>query len=269
MDVFLRIAPELHLKRLLVGGFEKVYEINRSFRNEGVSQRHNPEFTMLEVYEAWSDYEGMMRLCEEIISAIAKEIFGSLKITYQDKEIDFTTPWQRHSFSDVVKEKFGITADDSAEAMLKKIKDKKKNIALEGKLTRSAVMKIVEDLLQEKENYNPVFFTDYFSVLSPLAKVKKDNPAVAERFELFIAGIEVGNAYTEQNDPVEQKKRFEDDIKENPDNKTIDEDFINALEYGMPPAGGLGIGIDRLIMLFTNSASIREVILFPLLRPEK
>ncbi len=269
MEVYLRIAPELHLKRLLVGGFEKVYEINRSFRNEGVSTRHNPEFTMLEVYEAWVDYEGMMKLCEEIISFLAKEVLGSFKITYQEKEIDLTPPWQRHSFAEAVKEKFGINPDDSAEIILKKLKGSKPNVAIEGRLTRSAVMKLVEDLLQERENYNPVFFTDYFSVLSPLAKVKKDNPALAERFELFVAGMEVANAYSEQNDPIEQKKRFEDDLKENPEDKSIDEDFIHALEYGMPPAGGLGIGIDRLVMLLTNCASIREVILFPLLRPER
>jgi lysyl-tRNA synthetase class 2 len=268
MEIFLRIAPELYLKRLLVGGFDKVYEINRSFRNEGVSTRHNPEFTMLEVYQAWSDYEGMMNLCQELISSLAKEILGSTKITYQDKEVDLTPPWQRQSFADVVKEKFGINPDDSAETILKKIKAAKKNIELDSRLTRSAAMKIVEDALEEKENFNPVFFTDYFSTLSPLAKVKKDNPALAERFELFVGGIEVANAYSEQNDPVEQKKRFEDELKENPENKSIDQDYIEALEYAMPPAGGLGIGIDRLVMLFTNSASIREVILFPLLRPE-
>jgi lysyl-tRNA synthetase class 2 len=251
-----------------VGGFDKVYEINRSFRNEGVSTRHNPEFTMLEVYQAWSDYEGMMNLCQELISSLAKEILGSTKITYQDKEVDLTPPWQRQSFADVVKEKFGINPDDSAETILKKIKAAKKNIELDSRLTRSAAMKIVEDALEEKENFNPVFFTDYFSTLSPLAKVKKDNPALAERFELFVGGIEVANAYSEQNDPVEQKKRFEDELKENPENKSIDQDYIEALEYAMPPAGGLGIGIDRLVMLFTNSASIRELILFPLLRPE-
>ncbi|MDP2939603.1 MAG: lysine--tRNA ligase [Candidatus Omnitrophota bacterium] len=270
MDVFLRIAPELYLKRLLVGGFEKIYEINRSFRNEGVSTRHNPEFTMLEVYACYWDYEDMMKLCEEIFCFLAKEIFGSLKINYQEKEIDLTPHWQKVSFAKVVKEKFNIDPKDSPEAILQKIKKLQKDISLEeGRLTRSHVMKIVEDLLQESETFNPVFFTDYFSLLSPLAKARIDNPDLSQRFELFVGGIEIANAYTEQNDPIEQRKRFEFDLKEDSESKTIDEDYVEALEYGMPPAGGLGIGIDRLLMLFTNSASIREVILFPLLRPEK
>lgn len=267
MDVFLRIAPELYLKRLLVGGLERVYELNRNFRNEGISTRHNPEFTMLEVYQSYGNFEDMMKLTEEMISAVVKEIHGSYKITYQGKELDFTPPWTRRSFTKVVKEHFDINPEDSAEEMLAKVKVKKGNVKIE-KLTRSAIMKIVEDVLDENQNPNPVFMLDYFTFLSPLAKAHPDNPAVAQRFEFFIAGMEVGNAYSELNDPIEQRARLVEDLDDDVEtgNRTIDEDFITALEYGMPPAGGLGIGIDRLVMLLTDSASIRDVILFPLLK---
>lgn len=268
MEVFLRIAPELYLKRLLVGGLERVYEINRSFRNEGVSTRHNPEFTMLEVYEAYSNYEGMMALTEEIVSGLAQELFGSFKFNYQGKEIDVTPPWQRKSFAEVVKDSFAINPEDDAKTIAQKLADKKVKVSAPEKLSRSALMKVVEDHLQEEEQFNPVFFVDYFSSLSPLAKRKKDNPLLAERFELFMGGMEIANAYSELNDPIEQKQRLEKDLKDNKEGK-LDEDFITALEYGMPPAGGLGIGIDRLVMLLTDSPSIREVIFFPLLRPEK
>ncbi len=270
LEVFLRIAPELYLKRLLVGGFEKVYEINRNFRNEGTSTRHNPEFTMLEVYQAYADYEDMMKLTEELVSRLAKEMTGSYKVMYQGKEIDFTPPWQRRSFSDLVKQKFNIDPEDTAEAMLEKVKAKAGHKVKVDKLTRSAVMKIAEDILEEEEITRPVFFTDYFTFLSPLAKVRKDNPAIAERFECFIAGMEVGNAYSELNDPLEQRKRLLEDLEDDVEtgNRAIDEDFLHALEYGMPPAGGLGIGIDRLVMLLTDAASIRDVILFPLLKPQ-
>lgn len=269
MEVFLRIAPELYLKRLLVGGFEKVYEINRNFRNEGISTRHNPEFTMLELYQAYGDYEDMMKLTEDMISSLAKEITGSYKVVYQGKEIDFTAPWERKSFAGLVKEKFNIDPTDTAEIMLEKVKTKAGHKVKVDKLTRSAVMKIAEDVLEEEEITHPVFFTDYFTFLSPLAKVREDNPAIAQRFECFIAGLEVGNAYSELNDPLEQRKRLLEDLEDDVEtgNRAIDEDFLNALEYGMPPAGGLGIGIDRLVMLLTDAASIRDVILFPLLKP--
>lgn len=269
LEVFLRIAPELYLKRLLVGGLERVYEINRNFRNEGISTRHNPEFTMLEVYQAYGNYEDMMKLTEDLVSSLVQKIAGSLKITYQGKKIDFTTPWKRESFAQIVKDKFDINPGDNAEAMLDKVKAKGSGKVKLEKLTRSAVMKIVEDLLEEDAQMNPVFFTDYFSFLSPLAKTKKDNQAIAERFECFIAGLEVGNAYSELNDPQEQRRRLEEDLDDDVEtgNRAIDEDFIHALEYGMPPAGGLGIGIDRLVMLLTDAASIRDVILFPLLKP--
>jgi len=267
-DLFLRIAPELYLKQLLVGGLEKVYEINRSFRNEGVSTRHNPEFTMLEVYAAYSDYKGMMSLAEELIISVAKEIFGGTKFVYQDKEIDLSPPWQRLSFADLVKDKFGIEPSDEAAVMLKKLQDK--GFAKDkGRLSRSQVAKIIEDILEEGLQVNPVFVTDYFASLCPLAKNKKDNPLISERFELYVSGLEIGNAYSELNDPIEQRRRFQEEIKEldADEKKNVDEEYITALEHGMPPAGGLGIGIDRLVMLLTNQASIRDVILFPLLRP--
>lgn len=269
MDVFLRIAPELYLKRLLVGGLERVYEINRNFRNEGVSTRHNPEFTMLEVYQAYGDFTDMMTLTEEMVSSIVHTVCGSYKVTYQGKEIDFSPPWQRRSFAEFVKKKFDIDPTDDAQKMFEKVKKVRTQPLKVEKLTRSAVMKIVEEVLDEEDLTNPVFFTDYFTFLSPLAKTRKDNPAIAERFECFIAGMEIGNAYSELNDPLEQRKRLEEDLTDDVEtgNRTIDEDFVNALEYGMPPAGGLGIGIDRLVMLLTDSASIRDVILFPLMKP--
>ncbi|HOW35151.1 MAG TPA: lysine--tRNA ligase [Candidatus Omnitrophota bacterium] len=268
MEVFLRIAPELYLKRLLVGGLERVYELNRNFRNEGISTRHNPEFTMLEVYQAYADYEDMMKLTEDLVSTVAKETTGSYKVSYQGKEIDFTPPWPRRSFSTLVKEKFGIDSKDDAAVMLEKIKAKKGAVKVD-KLTRSGVMKIAEDLLEEEATANPVFFTDYFTFLSPLAKARVDDPTIAQRFEFFIAGMEVGNAYSELNDPQEQRRRLVEDLTDDTEtgNRTIDEDFLNALEYGMPPAGGLGIGVDRLVMLLTDAPSIRDVILFPLLKP--
>jgi lysyl-tRNA synthetase class 2 len=269
MDVFLRIAPELYLKRLLVGGLEKVYEMNRNFRNEGVSTRHNPEFTMLEVYQAYGDYEDMMKLTEDLVSGLAKEITGSYKVTYQGKEIDFTPPWDRRSFAQVVKEKFDINPEDDANVMLDKVKAHKTQKVKIDKLTRSGVMKIVEDMLEEEEIIHPVFFTEYFTFLCPLAKTLPDNKAISQRFEVFIGGLEVGNAYSELNDPQEQRKRMTEDLEDDVEtgNRSVDEDFLNALEYGMPPAGGLGIGIDRLVMLLTDSPSIRDVILFPLMKP--
>ncbi len=270
MDLFLRIAPELYLKQLLVGGLGRVYEINRSFRNEGVSIKHNPEFTMLEVYQAFANYEDMMQLSQDLIVAVAKEVLGSTEFSYQGKTINLNPPWQEKSFAHMVKEKFNIEPQDEATVMLKKLQDK--NIAKDKlRLSRSQVNNIIEDILDEDLSVNPTFVTDYFTNLCPLAKAKKDNPAISERFELYVGGIEIGNAYSELNNPLEQRKRFEEEIKElNADEqKSVDDDYILALEHGMPPAGGLGIGIDRLVMLLTDQPSIRDVILFPLLRPEK
>jgi lysyl-tRNA synthetase class 2 len=270
IDLYLRIAPELYLKQLLVGGLERVYEINRSYRNEGVSQKHNPEFTMLEVYQAYANYLDMMQIAQDLIITAAKEVLGNTKFTYQGKGVDLALPWQRISFAEMVKKKFDISPGDEAGVMLKKLHAK--GFAKEAaKLTRSQVAKVIEDILEQEMGSNPVFVTDYFTNLCPLAKTRKDNPLISERFELYIAGLEIGNAYTELNDPLEQRKRFEEEIKElSPEEKkNVDEDYVLALEHGMPPAGGLGIGVDRLIMLLTDQPSIRDVILFPLLRPEK
>ena len=268
MDLFLRIAPELYLKRLIVGGFEKIYEINRSFRNEGVSTRHNPEFTMLELYAAYCDYEDMMKITEEIFAHVAQSVLGKLKFDYQGKEIDFTPPWPRRSFAQAVKERFDIDPGDQTTVMVEKLKAKGRPV--EERLTRSQIVKMVEEILTADAPTQPVFFTEYFSILCPLAKNKKENPLISERFELYAAGMEVANAYSELNDPLEQRARLEVELKDAvASGRCLDEDFIEALEYGMPPTGGLGIGIDRLVMLFLNQSSIRDVILFPLLRPEK
>ncbi|MDD2689676.1 MAG: lysine--tRNA ligase [Candidatus Omnitrophica bacterium] len=270
LDLYLRIAPELYLKRLLVAGLDRVYEINRSFRNEGVSTRHNPEFTMLEVYAAFADYEEMMRLTEDLVVFVAEKVLGTRKFVYQGKQIDLSTPWQRRSFAEMVRTKFDIEPGDEVPVMLKKLQEK--GFAKDkARLTRSQVNVIIEDILEQDMNINPTFVTDYFTNISPLAKTKKDNPLISERFELFIAGLEIGNAYSELNDPIEQRKRFEEEIKElnKEEKKNVDDDYITALEHGMPAAGGLGIGIDRLVMLLTDQPSIRDVILFPLLRPEK
>ncbi len=269
IDLFLRIAPELYLKRLLVGGLDRVYEINRSFRNEGVSTRHNPEFTMLEVYQAYANYEDMMKLSQDLIVSVAKEVLGKEQITYQGKLIDLTPPWQQKSFATMVKEKFNIEPSDEVPAMLKKLKAK--GFAKDkDRLTRSQINKIIEEILEEDMSVNPTLVTDYFTYLCPLAKTRQENPLISERFELYMAGMEIGNAYSELNNPIEQRKRFEEEIKEldADEQKNVDEDYCLALEHGMPNAGGLGIGIDRLVMLLTDQPSIRDVILFPLLRPE-
>lgn len=269
MDVFLRIAPELYLKRLLVGGLDRVYEINRNFRNEGVSTRHNPEFTMLELYQAYGDMQDMMDITETLISSLAKDITGDYKVQFGEHTIDFTTPWKRVSFAGLIKDKFNIDPTDSAETMLAKVKVKRPGNYKMDKLTKSNIMKIVEEVLDEDATMDPVFFTDYFTFLCPLAKTDPANPALSKRFEFFIAGMEVGNAYSELNDPQEQRARLLEDLQDDTETglRNIDEDFVRALEYGMPPAGGLGIGIDRLVMLLTNSTSIRDVILFPLMKP--
>ncbi|MDP8259417.1 MAG: lysine--tRNA ligase [Candidatus Gygaella obscura] len=269
LDLYLRIAPELYLKKLLVAGFEKIYEINRSFRNEGVSTRHNPEFTMLEVYTAFADVEDVMTLTENLITGLVESIHGDKKITYQDKQIDFSK-WERISFAQVMEDTYGIQASDDLSTWVDKLKAKGVKVGSKN-VTKSFVANLIADLLVPREDH-PVFITDLFSVLCPLAKTKPDNPYLSERFELFISGMEVANAYSELNDPIEQKERFLQELKDldkdQAKEKSLDDDFIRALEYAMPPAGGLGIGIDRLVMLLTDQASIREVILFPLLRPE-
>lgn len=267
LELYLRIAPELYLKRLLVAGFDKVYEINRSFRNEGVSTRHNPEFTMLEAYTAYVDYRDVMKLTEELIRFLARSMFGKEEISYQGKRINLTS-FNEVSFVQMMKEKFDIKPEDRLESWIEKLK--RKNVTVkEERISRSFVINLMADLIEPRSE-KPVFVTDLFTELCPLARKKKDNPMLAERFELFIGGLEVANAYSELNDPVEQRARLQEELKDLPpeEAKSLDEDFLAALEHGMPPAGGLGIGIDRLVMLFCDQPSIRDVILFPLLRPQ-
>ncbi|MBU1912515.1 MAG: lysine--tRNA ligase [Candidatus Omnitrophica bacterium] len=267
IDLYLRLAPELYLKRLLVGGFDKVYELNRNFRNEGISIRHNPEFTMIEIYQAYSDCSGMMQLTEEIFNYVAAEVLGTDKLKFGEKLIDLTPPWPRWSFAEEIKRKFDINPDDSSEVWIKKLKAK--GIDFKAKdITRSQIANIITEMLEPETGGRPIFVMDLFAELCPLAKRKKDSPLLTDRFELFMGGMEIANAYSELNDPIEQKKRFEEQLVGQEGVKKIDEDFVRALEYGMPPAGGLGIGIDRMVMLFANQPSIRDVILFPQLKPE-
>jgi lysyl-tRNA synthetase class 2 len=256
MDLYLRVAPELYLKRLLVGGFEKVYEINRNFRNEGISTRHNPEFTMIEIYQAYVNYKSVMDLCRDLIVNVAKDIFGSMEFEMNGNKINLTPPWNCLTFDEALK-KIDPEVYDKNEGIFK----------LQGLDGNKLKNKIFEELV-EPSLIQPTFITDYPREFSPLSKTRDDNPEVAERFELFIGGQELGNAYSEQNDPVEQRKKLEEQLNEKDEEtpKVIDEDFVNALEYGMPPAAWLGIGIDRLVMTLCNCNSIRDVILFPQMR---
>ncbi|HND53002.1 MAG TPA: lysine--tRNA ligase, partial [Pirellulaceae bacterium] len=267
IPLFMRIALELHLKRLMVGGMERVYELGRVYRNEGISQRHNPEFTMLEVYQAYGDYRSMMDLTERVIVDAIQSIGGSLVLPWGEKTIDFTPPFARHTYDELFFEHTGIDPRDSVNVA--KLADE---IGFETKGKHPDVVKsFVFEERVEDALVGPVFVTDYPSSICPLTKRKRDNKDVAERFELFIHGMEVANAYTELNDPDLQEQLFRTQLEGMPEEDSMakmDHDFIRALRHGMPPAGGLGIGIDRLVMLLTNAQSIREVILFPLLRPE-
>jgi lysyl-tRNA synthetase class 2 len=274
MQLYLRIATELHLKRLIVGGFEKVFEMGRIFRNEGISTRHNPEFTTIEVYQAYADYHDMMDLTEAIITTVAQDVLGTLKITYQDQEIDLTPPWRRVTMHDVVHEKTGIdftqfSTLDEAKAAAEKagLRDIEKCASI-GKILNEAFEQTVEESLVQ-----PTFILDYPVEISPLAKPHRDKSGLVERFELFIVGRETANSFSELTDPLDQRARLEAQAARKAagdlEAQGVDEDFLTALEHGMPPTGGLGIGIDRLVMLLTNSPSIRDVIAFPLLKPEK
>jgi lysyl-tRNA synthetase class 2 len=272
MDMVLRIAPELYLKRLLVGGFEKVFELNRNFRNEGLSPRHNPEFTMLEVYEAYGDGEGMIRLTESLISAMAQAACGSTKLQYQGQELDLTAPFKRIPMRQAVVELGGVADPESLTD--EQLGELLPEVAPAARKTMSAGQKLeaLFGALAEPKLFQPVFITDYPIEISPLAKRKPGQPQLADRFELFIAGREIANGFSELNDPLDQYQRFADQLKarEKGDEEAhhMDEDFVTALLHGMPPAGGMGLGIDRLIMLLTDAASIRDVILFPHMRPE-
>ncbi|MEG1559678.1 MAG: lysine--tRNA ligase [Clostridia bacterium] len=273
IDMYLRIALELRLKQLIVGGIERVYEIGRVFRNEGMDATHNPEFTMMELYQAYTDYNGMMRLSENLIAHLAKTVLGTLTVEYQGYTIDLTPPFTRISMNDVVKKYTGVDFDkldnsgalEAAKNLGLKIEDK---AISKGKL----VFEIFDELVEDKI-VQPTFVIDYPIEVSPLSKRKRENQEITERFELFIAGSEFANAFSELNDPIDQRERFMMQAAErangNDEAMMIDEDFCLALEYGMPPTGGIGIGIDRLIMLLTNSATIRDVLLFPTMKPKQ
>ena len=266
LDLFLRISLELYLKRLLVGGMERVYEIGRVFRNEGISPKHNPEFTMLEAYQAYGDYHSMMDLTEALICGAIEAIDGNYNRSWGDLVVDYTPPWPRRTYADLFQEHSGVSIDDQAAI---RSKAESLSIVTTGKDHFLIVSEIFEDLV-EKSLDGPIFVTDYPAAVCPLTKRKATNPEVAERFELFIRGMEIANAYTELNDPLLQDELFRKQLagqKEEDSMAKVDDDFIRALKHAMPPAGGLGIGMDRLCMLLLNQSNIRDVILFPLMRP--
>ena len=272
MDMYLRIANELYLKRLIVGGFDKVYEMGRMFRNEGIDIKHNPEFTNIELYSAYEDYNDMMDITEEIISKVALRVLGTTKITYQGTEIDLTPSWKRISMIDAIKEVTGVDFNtiETAEEAKKAAEDLHVELD-ELKLTRGEIINQVFEAKVEETLIQPTFIYDYPVEVSPLTKRKPSDPRLTERFEVFIGAREYGNAYSELNDPIDQYERFKKQVEArdagDEEANMMDDDFINALEYGMPPTGGLGIGVDRLVMLLTDSASIRDVLLFPTMKP--
>jgi lysyl-tRNA synthetase class 2 len=273
MQLYLRIATELHLKRLIVGGFEKVFELGRIFRNEGISTRHNPEFTTIELYQAYADYNDMMDLTEGIITTVGEEVIGTLKINYQGTEVDLTPPWRRVTMHELVKEYSGV--DFSSFQSLEEAKTACKDAGIEGIDDCPSVGKLLNEAFEQKVEENliqPTFVTDFPVEISPLAKPHRSKPGLVERFELYMVGRETANSFSELTDPIDQRQRLEEQAARKAagdlEAQGVDEDFLTALEYGMPPTGGLGIGIDRLVMLLTDAASIRDVIAFPLLKPE-
>jgi len=271
-DLYLRIALELHLKRLVVGGFDRVYEIGRTFRNEGISVRHNPEFTLLECYQAYSDYNDMMRLVEEMLKHIAQEVLGDTRLACNDKIIDLGLPWQRLYLREAIKEHCGIDFEDYPDAASLRTRMTELGMEVEPGKGRGRLIDELISTFVEPKLTQPTFLLDYPVEMSPLAKSKRGNERLVERFEGFVNGMEIANAFTELNDPLEQRERFRQQLKEQVADEEVeiaDEDFLQALEYGMPPTGGLGIGIDRLVMLLAGQQSVREVILFPQLKTKE
>lgn len=273
MDIYLRIAPELYLKRLIVGGFERVYEINRCFRNEGIDTRHNPEFTTVELYQAYGNFEDVERLTEDMVASLAKMLYGTTKIMYQGTEIDLTPPWNRMTMPEAIRKFSGedfdaITTLEEAHAIADRIGAEYSKHDGIGKVMNACFEEVVEDKLIQ-----PTFIFGHPLEISPLARQNRENPMITDRFEAFIFGRELANGFSELNDPIDQRNRFLQQLQErefgDDEAHPMDEDFVRALEYGLPPTGGLGIGIDRLVMFLTDSASIRDVLLFPLTRPEK
>ncbi|MBT3406755.1 lysine--tRNA ligase [Candidatus Woesearchaeota archaeon] len=270
MPLYLKISPELYLKRLIVGGFDKVYDISYNFRNEGTDTNHNPEFTMIEWYEAYADYNDMMRMTEELVSGLVKELHGSTKLTYQGTELDFTMPWRRLKMKDAIKEYADIDIDDYDDEQIKELIDTY-NLEYHGDVTRGGIVQVLFEELAEDKLIQPTFIIDHPVEVSPLTKIHRTDKGFVERFELFINKMELANAYSELNDPIDQKNRLEEqeasravDDEAHP----MDEDFVEAIETGMPPTGGIGIGVDRLVMILTDSPSIRDVILFPTMKPQ-
>ena len=266
MDLFLRISPELFLKRLLVGGMERVFEINRNFRNEGLSRQHNPEFTMIEIYQAYGDYNGMMDLTEEVVSLCVEKHCSGHQLQFGELTLDFTRPWRRARYADLLKEYAGCDMND-----IDAVRAKARQLNLDqADMDDAVVVNEVFEATVEDNLIAPTFVIDYPAALCPLARRKKEDPTFAARFELFVARMELANAYTELNDPAEQHENFLSQLRGQEESLTkMDNDYVTALKYGMPPAGGLGIGIDRLVMVLTGAESIRDVVLFPLLRPAK
>jgi len=269
-DLYLRIALELHLKRLIVGGFDRVYELGRTFRNEGISTRHNPEFTMLECYQTYADYNDVMDILEEMVSSVTSKISGKDEVLFGDNTINFKPPWQRLDLRQAIIKYSGIDFDQYSDTDSLRAKMSRLNMEVDPKKDRGRLIDELISTFVEPNLIQPTFLLDYPVEMSPLAKTKPDNGSVVERFEAFAGGMEIANAFTELNDPIEQRQRFlrqqekhktEDEVVE-----TLDEDFLLAMEYGMPPTGGLGVGIDRLVMLLTGQPSIREVIFFPQLK---
>jgi lysyl-tRNA synthetase class 2 len=271
-DLYLRIALELHLKRLVVGGFDKVYEIGRTFRNEGISVRHNPEFTLLECYQAYSDYNDMMRLVEEMFMHIAQEVLGNTKLACNGQTIDLGLPWQRLYLREAIKNSCGIDFEDYPDTASLRTRMAELDMDVDPTKGRGRLIEELISTFVEPNLIQPTFLLDYPVEMSPLAKRKRGDDRLVERFEGFVYGMEVANAFTELNDPLEQRERFRQQLKERVADEEVeiaDEDFLQALEYGMPPTGGLGIGIDRLVMLLTGQQSVREVILFPQLKTKE
>ncbi len=274
IEMQLRIANELYLKRLIVGGFDKVYEMGRMFRNEGMSIKHNPEFTCIELYSAYEDYKDMMNITEELISNCAKELYGTTVVEFQGREIDFKAPWKRISMHDLVEEKTGIdfyalSSDEEARSVAKE----KLKLDIKDSMTKGHIVNLAFEEFCEEDLIQPTFVLHHPVEVSPLAKRNAENPHYTNRFEAFANGWELANAFSELNDPIDQKQRFEDQLRQraagDDEAHPMDEDFINALEVGLPPTGGLGIGIDRMIMLLTNSPSIRDILFFPTMKPLK
>jgi lysyl-tRNA synthetase class 2 len=273
VDLYLRIAPELYLKRLVVGGFERVFEIGRTFRNEGLSPRHNPEFTMLELYQAYADYGDMMRVVEELISHLAIELRGTTKLTYNGRDLELAAPWRRATMSELIEEHAGVKVDVRMDLEDVRRIANDHGVAVEDAWGQGKLILEIYEKTTESELWDPVFVIDYPKEVSPLARDHREMPGLVERFEGIVAGRELCNAFSELIDPVEQKARFDDQARAkaagDDEAMPIDEDYVRALEYGLPPTGGLGIGFDRLVMLLADVQTIRDVILFPTLRPER